>query len=223
MLPLLLALCVAATTSASPSPSDVLSAMVSFAPTNLTITGLEQGFIGHATPEFRWALSCDGCVAVKQTAYRVTLQPNGATDDTNTLLDTGRVVTPALRHATVSVVSRSSPLPLESDTPYRWELEVWGIVGFHAVTGVASGSFRTALLRSSDWDGAEWIGGGTALRSEFPLASGVQSATAYVSGAGCFELSVNGAKAAPQVFLERALITTRHKPLFVGLLVISCC
>lgn len=203
MLPLLL-FCVATAPSAPPSPSENAPAVASFAPTNLTVTGLEQGFLGHGTPEFRWALSCDGCVAVRQTAYRVTLQP--ATDDADghTLLDTGRVVTVALRHTTASVVSPSTPLPLESDTAYRWQLEIWGTVGPHAVTSVASGSFRTALLRSDEWHGAEWIGGGTALRSEFPLAGGIHSATAYVSGAGCFELSVNGAKVAPQVFLERA-------------------
>ena len=206
MAPLALAL---ATALAAGTPSNPL-ALASFAPTNATITGLERGFLGHAQPEFRWALRCEGCAAVRQTAYRLTLHehPHGAAhadELAEPLFDSGRVEKAALRHATASVLpGRDSSLPLRSDRRYRWELTVWAVANGAAVSGRTAATFQTALLHDSDWAGAEWIGGGTALRTDTPpLPSGaIAAATAYVSGVGCFELSVNGEKVAPGVFLE---------------------
>ena len=178
-----------------------------FGPTKLSITGLEKGFLGHSAPEFRWQLRCDSCLSVRQTGYRITVHDDedaGAAGE-DVLLDTGDVSETRLRHTTASVASPHATLPLKSDRRYRWQLTVSVNVGADgaAVTGSASGYFHTALLRSADWGGAAWIGGGTSLRTDFNLASGeIVDASAYVSGAGCFELTVNGLKVAPGVFLE---------------------
>eukprot|EP00038_Savillea_parva_P015483 m.14055 g.14055 ORF g.14055 m.14055 type:complete len:1286 (-) comp3115_c0_seq1:253-4110(-) len=78
----------------------------------------------------------------------------------------------------------------------------------HAMaTGVATArvAFRTAL-RSADWPalGAAGIGGGTALRARFTLPANrhVKTATTFVSGVGCVDITVNGVRPDNASFLN---------------------
>ena len=167
-----------------------------FAPVALRIAGAEHApFLGHASPSFRWSLACGGCKSVVQRCYELRVLDAGTGA---AVLSTGRVNSSRLGH-------EASALGLRSDAAYTWSVVVFGAHSAAAgeVTGVAQASFRSALLRGSDWAGAAWIGGGTALRTGFTLpARKVARATAYVSGAGCFQLSANGEKVAPGVFFE---------------------
>jgi hypothetical protein len=93
-----------------------------------------------------------------------------------------------------------------SDEEYALEISVgWAINASGIATVSSSGGTATArvrlhtALRTTDWAlaGAEWIGGGTALRGRFALPAtrgAITTATAYVSGVGCVELTVNGVK-----------------------------
>jgi hypothetical protein len=95
---------------------------------------------------------------------------------------------------------------LSSDAEYALEISVgWAINASGIATVSSSGGTATArvrlhtALRTTDWAlaGAEWIGGGTALRGRFALPAtrgAITTATAYVSGVGCVELTVNGVK-----------------------------
>lgn len=164
-----------------------------------------------------------GCVGVRQVAFQVTVHEIGASNTTSMMIyDSGRVESPFLRHLAWLLAGEGSSSSsrggggggggesstisslLRSDSRYSWHLRVWvTAVGEPTVLfGEASETFHTALLRLQDWNGAQWIGGGTAIRTGFVLeAKKIASATAYASGAGCFALTVNGAKAT-EAFLE---------------------
>lgn len=202
-----LSLCTGASAHPSSETADTGLTRAPLALADLRLTGLEKegSFLGHSAPEFRWSLRCDGCHSVRQTTYRITVHDEEA-QRAEPLWDTGDVLEGRLRHATATATNPYETLPLlGSNRQYRWKLAVSAVVNGQSetVSAVASSQFRTALLRTSDWDAATWIGGGTALRTEFKLVgSTVASAQAFVSAAGCFDLSVNGQKAAPGVFLE---------------------
>ena len=91
-----------------------------------------------------------------------------------------------LAHSGSGHEARSVPAGLlRPDREYLLTLDV----------GESSVSCRvhTALQRSAVWPGADWIGGGTQLRSTFAVRSAPTRATLYASGLGCFSLSLNGA------------------------------
>jgi alpha-L-rhamnosidase len=218
--------CVATAADAAAAATPALPPQVNFSPTGLRVSGAEHssqgntrgGFVDSSRSlEFRWALSCPGCLAVTQSFYQVTVHEKArggsSTSAPSTVFDTGKVRAAALRHLSPHAGR------LQSNTEYTMELRVWAAVGVppggnaeegHANSSVplasaatTASSFRTALLRQEDWAGAAWIGGGTQLRTEFQLPAGktVASANAFVSGAGCFALTVNGKKVT-EAFLE---------------------
>ena len=87
---------------------------------------------------------------------------------------------------------------LPADT--RFELEVAVRLPGSGVPIVAgSGQFQTALPPGpGGWGAAQWIGNFTQARAGFELRadSKVVQATAYGSGLGCFQLTINGSPAA---------------------------
>eukprot|EP01052_Picozoa_sp_SAG31_P006509 SAG31_NODE_300_length_18109_cov_47.887285_14_plen_134_part_00 len=107
---------------------------VAFAPTALRISGAEHtqdGFLGHRTPVFRWALTaCDSCVGVKQTHYQLTvhqLPPTGPTEPhrRRPLLDTGKISGPSQQHAGTAREFHF----LRSDADYIWRVQVCSQTG----------------------------------------------------------------------------------------------
>ena len=89
-------------------------------------------------------------------------------------------------HSSSGHEARSVPAGLlRPDREYLLTLDVSG--------SSVSCRVHTALERSADWPGADWIGGGTQLRSTFTVRSAPTRATLYASGLGCFSLSLNGA------------------------------
>ena len=62
----------------------------------------------------------------------------------------------------------------------------------HAGGRSASCRIHAALAPAAVWAGADWIGGGTQLRSTFAARAAPTRATLYASGLGCFSLTLNG-------------------------------
>lgn len=112
---------------------------------------------------------------------------------------------------------------LSPSQKYYWRVEVWDQKGQSYKSAVDS--FSTALFDAGDWSNAKWIGyddlpdsmlvipgvhaphakslGNKALqrtvvplfRKEFAITKNVKRATAYISGLGHYELTINGEKA----------------------------
>lgn len=87
---------------------------------------------------------------------------------------------------------------LQSDRIYSWDLffpSAVDVAGGRAVlVKVATSTFRTTLS-PDDWSNAQWIGGGTLLRSTLakkPQAAPVTSAAFYATSLGCFSARING-------------------------------
>jgi len=95
----------------------------------------------------------------------------------------------------VNTTSRRAMLAakLAPDTVYVLTVRVRGAVG-GGWSGAAACRLQTALAPASAWAGADWVGGGTALRSSFTAEKVLPvTATLYASGLGCFSLQLNGA------------------------------
>mmetsp|Transcript_19634 Transcript_19634/g.52347 ORF Transcript_19634/g.52347 Transcript_19634/m.52347 type:complete len:977 (-) Transcript_19634:139-3069(-) len=159
-----------------------------FAPVDLRVRG-ENNFVGDLRPDFRWALACDGCSGVLLSSFRLRIWDVASDLE---VWDTGYVASHTSRYRTSELMHF-----LRGDASYAWTLTVRGsAMGAPNMSGEATATFRTALLRAEDWRGAMWIGGGTAYRTEFrlPATKPSVSAVAYVSGVGCVEVTVNGQK-----------------------------
>ena len=103
--------------------------------------------------------------------------------------------------------------PLESNKKYFWKVTVWDQDGNSHSSDPAF--WTTGLINNSDWK-AKWIGLDKAvgddnpdaphrvlsarmLRLEFEVEKEIESATAFISGLGLFELYINGQKIGDQV------------------------
>eukprot|EP01048_Picozoa_sp_COSAG05_P000978 COSAG05_NODE_31_length_28416_cov_170.150652_1_plen_1216_part_10 len=104
---------------------------------------------------------------------------------------------------------------LEASTRYNFELSVWAFRDksrsshTRAAHATVRGQFHTALFSPAEWT-AEWISGGTMLRSSpFSVRSNTMvSATLFASGIGCFSLTINGLN------VDTAYPTSRMDPGF---------
>jgi alpha-L-rhamnosidase len=137
--------------------------------------------IDNPFPRFSWQLNG----SAPQLAFRVFVSPSPSLYPL--AWDSGVVV-----GNTSSQVSYAGA-PLQSDTTY------YVIVSSQTAAGWANASasnFGVGLLTPAAWAGAAWIGGFNQLRGTFSLRAGVlvSRARAYVTGVGCAELWVNGAR-----------------------------
>eukprot|EP01051_Picozoa_sp_SAG22_P004325 SAG22_NODE_229_length_14598_cov_13.257052_6_plen_980_part_00 len=156
-------------------------------PHSLEVVGAAGGFVEPAGGlRLRWGLRCEtapahgvlGCRGLQQQSFRavVTVAENGAV-----VHDSGAV------RASSPFCTLRSPA-LAPDTAYSV------VVSLEAGQR-ASAAFQTAMPAESRlWPGAEWISGGTQLRGTFsvPLGKTVKRATAYASGIGVFQMTMNG-------------------------------
>ena len=147
-----------------------------------------------AALRLRWTLACDEpsaerCRGQQQYSYRATV-----TDASGAVLhDSGPVID-------TSPFCALEVRGLSPDTTYS--------VAVSNGEETAEATFRTSLTAGSvgnAWRGAEWISGGTQLRGAFN-ASSVKHATAYASGVGLFQMTLNGA-AVSDSFLDPGFST----------------
>jgi hypothetical protein len=165
-------------------------------------------------PVFSWQLSTTA-QSVKQTAYRIIVSDNDSLIEKNK----GNIWDSQKLPSSASIQVEFKGKELQPAKKYYWKVMVWDNKGKTATSSVAE--FQMGLLTSKDWSNAQWIGyeqlpdsniilplahgrgkrewGARKdilpmLRKTFTVSKSVKQATAYISGLGQFEMSVNGEK-----------------------------
>ena len=131
-------------------------------------------------PRFGWQLV--GSVAAQATFHIVATQAGSVAWDSGVVSS----------NATSQIVWNGADLL--SDADYEFTIAVTTTDGNAARTSQLL--FSTGLLTPSDWRGAQWIGGGGALRGSLAIPAGavVSRAVLHVSAVGFYELFVNNVR-----------------------------
>ena len=176
-------------------------------------------FVDSPSPTFSWELDCRSQDAPKkgtgvacprgteQTSYRLRI----FSARTKALVVDTRVVDSRVP----SVALGQGLTSLKASTKYTFELSVWASQDkrrwplTRAPNAKAQGQFHTALFSPAEWS-AEWISGGTMLRSApFSTRNNTMiSALLLASGVGCYSLTINGLN------VDTAYPTSRMDPGF---------
>ncbi len=158
--------------------------------------------IDEGQPRLSWQL-VGGERNTLQEAYQVQVSRNSRFTDGDLVWDTGKT------HSDHSVNVRYEGPGLKAKTRYHWRVRVWDNHGNRS--GWSNTAFwETGLLSPENWL-ARWIEPGfdqdtstpqpsPMLRREFSLKGKVQSARAYVTGHGLYEMQINGRRVGDQVF-----------------------
>lgn len=169
-------------------------------------------------PVLSWQTSLSS-PATYQRAYRIVVasSANALNRDKGDLWDSGKV------HSTDSTLVHYAGLPLKSRTRAFWKVMLWD-ENDKPSSWSRPASWTMGLLHPHDWD-AKWIGASedaapdsTAtypapyFRKVFSIGKKVRNATAYISGLGFYELSINGWKIGDQV-LAPAVTNYDERPL----------
>ncbi|MFF1253841.1 family 78 glycoside hydrolase catalytic domain [Pseudarthrobacter sp. NPDC058329] len=182
-------------TSTSPDAAVEETLMVASAPTRLRAEHLREPMgITTTRPRLSWSPPA-GVIA--QSAYRITAS-NG--------WDTGRVESP--QH---NLVPYSGPA-LGSRSRFEWRVRTWSTDADGSETASAWSEpmpVELGLLHASDWTG-QWIGPdeprvpapggrpGYALKKTFTVGAAPESARAYATAHGIYELFLNGERVGDQ-------------------------
>jgi len=171
--------------------------------------------IDVAHPLLSWTIQSDK-QAVAQKAYRMLVADDAQLLDKNigNIWDSKKVVSGA------SIQVEYDGKLLSSAKKYYWKLMVWDNRG-NVSPWSARAQWRMGLLKKNDWGEAKWIGYSSiqdtaiivpfshgngkktwgsrpdvlpVLRKTFTVTKKVKSATAFISGLGHFELTINGKK-----------------------------
>jgi alpha-L-rhamnosidase len=159
-------------------------------------------------PRFSWNLESEQR-GISQTQYQVLVASslenlNGNIAD---VWDSGNV--PSDKSIQIEYEGK----PLESNMKYYWKVKVWDREG--EIHESEPAFWTTGLMHESEWQ-AKWIGldkgigsdepknrftilSARMLRKEFDIENKIKSATAFISGLGLFEMSLNGQKIGDQV------------------------
>ncbi|MDQ3685076.1 MAG: glycoside hydrolase family 78 protein [Acidobacteriota bacterium] len=155
-------------------------------------------------PRLSWQIQASER-GVVQTAYqiRVARDERDLRAGNKLLWDSGRVTSDESIHRTYDGPA------LESGRRYYWQVRVWD-AGGKSSEWSAPAYWETGLLEASEWR-ASWIEPdlpedvkksepAPMLRREFKVGGVVQSARAYVTSHGLYELHLNGRRVGDQVF-----------------------
>ncbi len=146
-------------------------------------------------PRLSWQIKSDER-GVMQTAYQILVASSAdkLSDDAGNLWDSGKVASDRSIHV------EYAGKPLASRVQCFWKVRIWH--GGETPTKWSRPAMWTmGLLNPADWK-AKWIGSPTTnmveaapmLRKEFSVEKRIRRATAYVTGLGYYELSLNGKK-----------------------------
>jgi hypothetical protein len=177
-------------------------------------------FVDSPSPTFNWGLDCiskdapvdSGGIAcprgTEQTSHRLQIF---SARTKSLVVDTG-----VIDSQVPSLALRQGLTSLKASTTYTFELSVWSSLDkkrwsrTRAAHAKARGQFHTALFSPAEWS-AEWITGGTMLRSA-PFSARnnttMVSASLLASGVGCYSLTINGLN------IDTAYPTSRMDPGF---------
>lgn len=187
---------------------------------SLTITHLQcenrSNPIGVDTkkPVFSWQLQSTA-QSVRQTAYRIIVSDSDSLIEKNK----GNIWDSQKLPSSASIQVGYKGKDLQPAKKYYWKVTVWDNKGKTATSSIAS--FQMGLLTTKDWSNAQWIGyeqlpdSGILLplahgrgkrewgarknilpmlRKAFTINKTIKQATAFISGLGQFEMSINGEK-----------------------------
>jgi len=143
-------------------------------------------------PRLSWVIASNQR-GVSQSAYRILVadNPESLADDAGNLWDSGQVNSDQTNNIVYDGES------LTSGTTYYWKVQVWN-QNDESVWS-ETGTFHTGMMNPSDWE-ASWISvddttiSAPLLRKTFEVDQRVESAYAYVTGVGYYELYLNGEK-----------------------------
>ena len=165
------------------------------------------------TPNLSWKLQSNQH-HVTQTAYQILVASNAKRLDQNLgdIWDSKKVT------SSQSIQVQYLGEKLQSSKKYYWKVKVWNQTG-QASDWSKPAFFQMGLINASDWKGAKWIAYEKSadsnvnvlptdgkkdkfntnnvlpmFRKAFVLTKAIKSATAFISGLGHFELSLNGTK-----------------------------
>ncbi|MEO5683063.1 MAG: family 78 glycoside hydrolase catalytic domain [Chitinophagaceae bacterium] len=171
--------------------------------------------VDAAKPRFSWELQSPQ-QNVLQTAWRIVV----ADDSMLLQKNTGNIWDSKKNMSGASIQVQYNGTALLSAKKYFWKVMVWDNKG-NASNWSSIASWQMGLLSAADWKGAEWIAydqlpdsnkivpfahgkgkkeWGTRkdvlplIRKSFSIARPLKKATAFISGLGHFEMSINGKK-----------------------------
>ncbi|HEU4389999.1 MAG TPA: family 78 glycoside hydrolase catalytic domain, partial [Blastocatellia bacterium] len=159
--------------------------------------------IDAARPRLSWQIQADAR-GVVQSAYQIRVATSERGLQGTTLVwDSGRVTSDESAHR-----SYEGP-PLKSRQRYYWQVRIWDGAGKGSDWSEAA-FWEMGLLNAADWK-ADWIepdlqedvtkpGPVPMLRREFKANGVVQSARAYVTSHGLYEIYLNGSRVGDQLF-----------------------
>ncbi|GGF11919.1 hydrolase [Hymenobacter cavernae] len=164
-------------------------------------------------PNLSWQLASEQR-NTRQTAYRVLVSDNEKllSQHVGNIWDSQKVTSDA------SIQVRYAGQPLQSTKTYYWQVMVWDQAG-RASAWSKPAKWQMGLLAPADWEGAQWIAYEELpaaqvdvlpvdgkkdiaqnnnvlplLRKDFTVRKRLARATAFISGLGQFEMSLNGQK-----------------------------
>lgn len=153
-------------------------------------------------PRLSWQLVASGR-GVVQSAYQIRVAERAEGLAANPIWDTGRVASDQSIH-----VVYEGPA-VQSGRRYYWQVRVWDGEG-QASAWSEPAFWEMGLLDPADWQAA-WISPdweedpstmqpSPMLRSEFRIDGDVQSARAYVTSLGLYQMELNGQRVGDEVF-----------------------
>ncbi len=172
--------------------------------TNLEVAGLKCEYainpIGMdlSAPQLSWSIESPGRGAF-QKAYEIIVadSPESLTENKGNIWETG-----IIQSSKSAGILYAGP-ELQSRRRYYWKVRIWNTQSMASAWSDPA-FFETGLLKEEDWQG-DWIGfnGGRTgktlyFKGIFSTSKQLQSARAYVSGIGYYEMSINGRKAGGQ-------------------------
>ncbi|SFA38392.1 Alpha-L-rhamnosidase N-terminal domain-containing protein [Pedobacter suwonensis] len=169
--------------------------------------------IDAVQPHFSWQMTSDQH-NIMQTAYQLLVSKSliSLKQDKGEVWDSKKIISGQ------SIQIKYRGAALQSAQRYYWKIRVWDNRGKPSAWSETA-LFQMGLLSASDWKGAQWIAyekladsnvnvlptdgkkdkfnGNNILpmfRKEFAVTRSIKKATAFISGLGHFEMSLNGEK-----------------------------
>ncbi len=158
--------------------------------------------IDDTHPRLSWKLNSNQRNTL-QTAYQIQVSETSGFEEDGLIWDTGKV------SSDQSVHVKYQGSDLESGKRYFWRVRVWDNQG-NQTEWSQPAYWEMGLLSTEDWQ-AEWIEPGLEedttkpqpsplLRREFNLNGEIESARAYVTSHGLYEIELNGERVGDLVF-----------------------
>src|SRR5258708_21305350 len=170
--------------------------------------------IGTLTPRLSWELNSSHH-GITQSAWRILI----AEDTSSLLKNTGTVWDSQKQPGATSIGTIYNGPALTPGHTYYWRAMVWDEKRNDSSKLSAINSFQVGLINPADWHGAQWIAQDSTLpmfKKEIVVDKPLRRATAFISGLGHFECSVNDEKTGDH-FLDPGWVAYDKKALYVAL------